>query len=69
MYSLVRTLGIRTTLVTEIPYLLIALVIAEALYKWHSFTLELVGFLATWALLSFAGNSVIALLGDRNQSS
>lgn len=62
MYTLAKELGIRTLLLKEAPFLLISLIIAEIFYKWHSFTREMIGFLVTWTVLSFVGNSIITLL-------
>lgn len=57
MYTLIRTLPKRQILIEQIPALVISLVIAELFYKFGSFTLECVFFLATWfvidALLTF----------------
>ena len=47
MYSLIHKLHAGIT-VREGVVLLIAFVIAEFFYKFHSFTLETVAFLATW---------------------
>jgi hypothetical protein len=51
MYALTRT-GMRQLLLTEAPSLASSLVIAELFYKFRSFTLECIAFLATWYLLS-----------------
>jgi len=59
MFSLVKDLGIRVALKQEALPFLIAFVIAEFFYKFHSFTLECLAFLATWFVLSYAQ----ALLG------
>lgn len=57
MFTLIRTLPKRQILIEQIPALVISLVIAELFYKFGSFTLECVFFLATWfvidALLTF----------------
>jgi hypothetical protein len=42
-----------------------ALVIAEQFYKWRSFTLELIGFLVTWVILSAAGNAIVSAFSRR----
>jgi hypothetical protein len=39
----------------------VSLVIAEVFYKFHSFTLECLAFLATWLAMS----SVLALVANR----
>lgn len=51
MYSLTRAIPIRNLLATQVPAISISLVIAELFYKFHSFTLECVAFLATWYML------------------
>jgi len=52
MYRLVQEVGVREAVVREAPPMVIALVTAELFYKFRSFTLECVAFLATWAALS-----------------
>jgi hypothetical protein len=37
----------------QLPSLAGAMLIAELFYEWHSFTLQCLGFLATWAALNF----------------
>lgn len=53
MYSLVKSLSTRQLASTQLPSLVGALLVAEFFYKFHSFTLECVAFLATWALFDF----------------
>jgi hypothetical protein len=48
MYTLVRSLPIRTLMTQQAPPLLASLFIAEAFFKLHSFVIEGVLFLATW---------------------
>ena len=48
MYSLIRSTSIRQLLLEQAPALGLSLLMAEALYKFHSFTLETIAFLATW---------------------
>jgi hypothetical protein len=52
MYTLIRHLNARDTLWTEVPALALALVLAEAFFRFHSFTLECLAFLATWLVFS-----------------
>jgi hypothetical protein len=52
MYSLVRNSGAREVSLIELPSLAAAVVIAELFYKFHSFSLECLAFLATWFVLS-----------------
>jgi hypothetical protein len=51
MYQLMRTLTIPQFLTRQVPALVASIVIAEVFYKFHSFTLECVAFLATWFAL------------------
>ncbi len=51
MYQLVRASSVRELLARQMPALAGSLVIAELFYKFHSFTLEGVAFLATWFVL------------------
>lgn len=58
MYTLIRSWRLREGLLAEMPALVASLFIAEAFYKFHSFTLECTCFLGTWtalgAVFSFA---------------
>lgn len=56
MYSQFRTLGLRAFVVEELPALGVSLVFAELFFKFHSFTLECLAFLATWFCVSWVGN-------------
>jgi hypothetical protein len=51
MYELLRNLGWQRLLTEQGPSMLIAWLIAEFFYKFHSFTLECAAFLATWFAL------------------
>ena len=53
MYTLLRTAGIRSALIAEAPSFLVAFLIAHVFFKFGSFGLELVAFLACWWLLMF----------------
>ena len=48
MYTLIRSLPLSRILLEQLPAAGGALIIAEFFYKFHSFTLECVAFLATW---------------------
>ena len=52
MHQMIKSQGLRRFLVKEAPSGLAALLIAELFYKFHSFVLECIGFLATWYVLS-----------------
>jgi hypothetical protein len=47
MFALISSLS-RSQLAQQVPVLGVSIVIAELLYKFHSFTLEVGAFLATW---------------------
>ena len=51
MYTLVRLVSWGRLLREQVPALLLSFVIAELFYKFHSFTLETVAFLATWSVI------------------
>jgi hypothetical protein len=52
MYTLIASVRSRTIALTEFASLCASMLIAEMFYKFHSFTLECVAFLATWYLFS-----------------
>lgn len=54
MYSMIKNSHRADLITTQVPALTFALVIAEALFKWKSFALECIGFLAVWFVLDFA---------------
>ena len=51
MFELIRSVPLRQLLSRQAPALAGSLVIAELFYKFGSFTLECLGFLATWFVL------------------
>jgi hypothetical protein len=53
MFSLVKNLGVQVALKQEAVPFLAAFLIAEFLFKFKSFTLECLAFLASWFVLSF----------------
>ncbi len=56
MYKLIKTIGFKKFLTTEMPAFGIALIIAEFIYKFGSFILECGSFLATWYFISWMGD-------------
>lgn len=48
MYSLLRVLSRRDVLLQQVPALGSSLLVAELFYKFGSFGLEAIAFLATW---------------------
>ena len=51
MFELLRSSTLRQLLARQAPALVISLIVAELFYKFGSFTLECLGFLATWFVL------------------
>lgn len=62
MYSLVKTSGFRHVLERELVPFAIALLIAQIWFKWGSFALELIGFIAVWIVLGFVADVVLRAL-------
>jgi hypothetical protein len=48
MFQLLRELSIQQLITRQLPTFLAAFLVAEMLYKFHSFTLECLAFLVTW---------------------
>ena len=65
MRQMMKANGVWRTLKQESAPALLALIIAEVFFKFHSFTLECVAFLATWYVLSWIaeriGNAIVGL--------
>jgi hypothetical protein len=51
MYTLIQSIPFRRLALEQGPALIGSLIIAEIFYKFHSFTLECIGFLVTWTVL------------------
>lgn len=51
MYRLAKSRSARQLAAEQLPTLVGSMLIAELLYKFHSFTLECLAFLATWFVL------------------
>ncbi len=60
MFSLIKDLGLRLAMKQEAVPLLIAFAIAEFFFKFKSFALECLAFLAVWFVLSFIQSLFIA---------
>ena len=58
MYSLLKNGSWRELLRDELPALFGAGFVAEVFFKWHSFTLECLGFLGVWFVLGWARSAV-----------
>lgn len=59
IYELVRQVGVTRFLAREAVPMSVSLILAELFYKFGSFTLEAVAFLATWYVLSAVTSAVI----------
>ncbi|KPJ93421.1 MAG: hypothetical protein AMJ55_08010 [Gammaproteobacteria bacterium SG8_15] len=51
MYQLLRQIPAQQLLLRQLPSFLVAFLIAEMFYKFHSFTLECAAFLVTWFVI------------------
>ena len=60
MYTLARLIPVRELVLTQLVPIAVALVIAEVFYKFGSFSLECLAFLATWFVLETAASGVAA---------
>ncbi len=73
MLEFVRALRRERGLLVRLPGLIVAFLIAEAFYKFHSFTLETLAFLATWLAIDWVCDRLFvarkALPGDAQPSS
>jgi hypothetical protein len=54
MYTLISSITTRQLVFEQLPALGISLFIAEWFYKFHSFTLECLAFLATWYVVDLS---------------
>ena len=64
MFELLRSSSLRQLLARQAPALAISLIVAEMFYKFGSFTLECLGFLATWFVLDAMLALVSRVFGD-----
>lgn len=65
MYAITRLIPLRALLLDQFPAFAVALLIAETLYKFKSFTLECLAFLATWYVVDFTLQAVRRMLAGR----
>lgn len=66
MYALFRSKPLTSLLVEQLPLLLLSMIVAELFYKFHSFTLETIAFLATWFVLDWLVQFIRVRLSPRN---
>lgn len=63
MYTLMRDgLSLQTARL-QIPSLVITIVIAESMYKFHSFTLEFLAALTTWTVIDASLSAIARAVG------
>lgn len=62
MYQMLRGRSLKALSIDALPPLVAAFLLAEIFYKWHSFTLECLGFLATWFVLDLAWTKLVGRL-------
>lgn len=58
MYTLFRNSSLKVLISVQAPPLLISFVVASLFFKWKSFALECLGFLALWFVLDAAFTAV-----------
>lgn len=56
MYQLLDSRRYSSVIAKEAPPLVLAMIVSEFFYKFHSFTLECCAFLVTWYAFSFLIN-------------
>lgn len=54
MYTLIRLIPVQQLLFEQVPAIAMSFFIAEVFFKFHSFTLECIAFLATWYVFDAA---------------
>ncbi len=60
MYQLIHNLTVSQLFKRQLPVFLVAFIIAELFYKFHSFILETGAFLATWYVLDALIHAVVS---------
>ena len=68
MFTLLRLLPSSRLLKEQLPALVLSLIVAELFYKFHSFTLETVAFLATWFVVDAAIQGIVRLVRPKSES-
>jgi len=53
VYTLIKSSEVRKRIAAEVPALTVSAMTAELVYRFHSFTAECLGFLATWFAVSY----------------
>jgi hypothetical protein len=68
MYTMLRNASLGVLLSTQAPAFLIAFVTAELFFKWKSFALECLGFLALWFVLDAAFTTIRSMWLKRSEA-
>ena len=66
MYTVARMLPRRELVARHIPTLGVSVLVAELFYKFHSFTIECLAFLATWFVLDAVVSALCERVGVRH---
>lgn len=69
MFSLIKDLGLRVALKQEAVPFIVAFAVAELFFKFKSFALECVAFLAVWYVLSFVQSLIFPRTKDQRLGS
>jgi hypothetical protein len=69
MYTMLRTASLGVLLSTQAPAFLIAFITAELFFKWKSFALECLGFLALWFVLDARFTTIRSMWLKRSEAS
>ena len=69
MYELLKHTTLRRALLHEAPPATASIVVAEALYHFHSFTLEVLAFLPTWYAASLLYSWLLRVAAPRGAGS
>jgi hypothetical protein len=68
MLEFIRGLRHSRNLLTRLPGLVLAFLVAEVFYKFHSFTLECGAFLLTWLVIDVAIEQAARLLAPADSA-
>ncbi len=68
MLEFIRALRRDGAFLTRLPGLLVAFIVAEAFYKFHSFALECLAFLATWLVIDLVTDRLRTAYRARERS-
>jgi hypothetical protein len=68
MYTMLRNASLGVLLSTQAPAFLIAFTTASLFFKWKSFALECLGFLAVWFVLDVVFTTIRQLWLKRSEA-